>query len=63
MKGLDLDFVWFVLCLLAPHLIGLVEVAGNPGGVTEDEHHDDGQQQHSHGHVPPVPRGPYPLRS
>ena len=44
------------------HLVGLVEVAGDPGGVAEDEHHDDGQQQHCHGHVAPVPRGPHPLR-
>ena len=44
------------------HLVSLVEVAGDPGGVAEDEHNDDGQQEHSHRHVTPVPRGPHPLR-
>ena len=43
------------------HLVSLVDVAGDPGGVTQDEHHHDGQQQHSHGHVPPVLQGPHPL--
>ena len=45
------------------HLVGLVEVAGYPGGVAEDEHHHNGQQQHSHCHVTPVSRGSHYLRS
>ena len=53
--------VW--MNLLAPHLVGLVEVARDPGGVAEDEHHHDGQQQHTHRHVSPVPRGSHYLRS
>ena len=57
-----------VTCVhFAMHLVGLVEVAGDPGGVAEDEDHDDGQEQHGHRHVAPVPArphhlGPGPLR-
>ena len=57
-----------VTCVhFAMHLVGLVEVAGDPGGVAEDEDHDDGQEQHGHRHVAPVSArphhlGPGPLR-
>ena len=43
------------------HLVGLVEVAGDPGGVAEDEDHDDGEQQHGHRHVAPVPASTHHL--
>ena len=57
-----------VACVhFAVHLVGLVQVAGDPGGVAEDEDHDDGEQQHGHRHVAPVSArphhlGPGPLR-
>lgn len=47
--------------LVDMHLVGLVEVAGDPGGVAEDEDHDDGEQQHGHRHVAPVPASTHHL--
>ena len=35
-------------------LVSFIQVAGDPGGVAEDEHHHDAQQQHRHRHIAPV---------
>ena len=54
-------FCIIVYVLVDMHLVGLVEVAGDPGGVAEDEDHDDGEQQHGHRHVAPVPASTHHL--
>ena len=54
-------FCIIVYWLVDMHLVGLVEVAGDPGGVAEDEDHDYGEQQHGHRHVAPVPASTHHL--